>query len=146
MTKLTTYTNRKIIPNEYPMVSYRTKEYDLLVKYNKISVSQEDSIIILKWMANSCQPKYWRKMNLKINFRNCQRAWGGKRRGIPFVTIPHSNKVIGVLVHEFTHAHNYFFKSGRNHNDGFILTQDKFIRKFHTTKAREIASIKEKYI
>lgn len=146
MTKLTTYTNRKRIPGEYHMVSYRTKEYDLLVKYNKVSVSQEDAVIILKWLARSCNHKRWLKMDLNINFRNCQRAWGGKRRGKPFVTIPHSNKTIGTLVHEFTHAHNYMFGSGRNHNDGFVRTQDKFIRKFHNSKARELTLIKEKYI
>ena len=140
MQKLTTYTNRERIPGEYHMVSYKTKEYDLLVKYNKISVSQEDAEKILKWLARSC------KMCLNINFRNCQRAWGGKRRGKPFVTIPHSNKSIGTLVHEFTHAHNYLFGSGRNHNDGFISTQDKFIKKFHSSKSREIVNIKEKYI
>ena len=141
MIKLTTYTNRKKIPGEYYMVSFRTKEYDLLVKYNRVSVSQEDAEIILKWMARSCKMK-----DLNINFRNCDRAWGGKRKGKPFVTIPHTNKSIGTLVHEFTHAHNYRFGSGRNHNDGFVRIQDKFIRKFHNSKARELTLIKEKYI
>lgn len=139
MTKLTTYTNRERIPGEYHMVSYKTKEYDLLFKYNKIRVTKEEAEIILKWLARSC------KMDLKINFRNCNRSWGGKRRGMPFVTIANSDKSIGTIVHEFTHAHNYYFGSGKNHNDGFIRTQDRFIRKFHNSKAREIVFIKEKY-
>ncbi len=139
MIKLTTYTNREKIPGEYHMVSYRTKEYDLLVKYNKVIVSQEEAEKILKWIARSY------KMDLNVNFRNCGRAWGGKRRGKPFVTIPHSNKSVGTLIHEFTHAHNYMFGSGRNHNDGFVRTQDKFIRKFHNSKAKELTTIKKKY-
>jgi len=139
MQKLTTYTNRKRIPGEYHLVSYKTKEYDLLLKYNKIQVTQDESEIILKWMARSC------KMKLNINFRNCNHSWGGKRHNKPFVTIANSDKFVGTLVHEFSHAHNCNFDSGKNHNDGFVRTQDKFIRKFHNSKAREIVTIKERH-
>jgi len=138
-TKLTAYTNRTQIPGEYKMVSYKTKEYDLLKKYHNMHITEEESEIILKWLARSCQ------MELIINFRNCGRSWGGKRRGKPFVTIAKWEKNVGVLIHEFAHAHNYHFGSGSSHNDGFIRTFDKFIKKFHNSKAREIVTIKERY-
>ena len=40
------------------MVSYKTKEYDLLVQYNRISVSQEDAEKILKWFSTPQKMRY----------------------------------------------------------------------------------------
>jgi len=142
MKKLTTYTNREIIRGEYPTVSYKTKQYDLLSMYHKISISEKDAKTILKWLSNSY------KMKLKINFRNCYRSWGGVRKGQPFVTIARRDKfkitTVGIVIHEFAHAYNYNFGLGRNHDDSFIIILDKFIKKYHTTKAKPILEIKKK--
>lgn len=132
--RLTVYKNREKISGEYLMVSYKTKEYDLLEKYHKLFVTEEEAIIILKWFATSY------KVKLKINFRNCRRPWGGYRNGRPFVTIPHSRKTIGVLIHEFAHAYG----GGYNHDDDYIRTLDKYLRKFNKSKAKGIITIKEK--
>lgn len=136
--KLTVYKDRKKIKNEYIMVSFKTKQYDNLKKYHNTFVTKEDAERILKWLARSCG------MNLNINFRNCERPWGGVRRDKAFVTIA-KTKTIGIIIHEFSHAHNYSFGTGRNHNDGFIRTLDKYINKFYKSKAKEIVEIKEKY-
>lgn len=145
MQKLTSYTNRKQIRGEYKMVSYKTREYELLDKFHNITITKSDAEKVLKWLSKS------HKMKLIVNFRNCNRSWGGVRRGQPFVTIAKRiidgelKTTLGLIIHEFTHAHNYHFGSGKNHDDGFILMLDKFVKKVYKTKCKEMLPIKEKY-